>query len=145
MPPESKPTTPEVSQATIDMAKASFERCCAQPDFLAHFYRNFFTNCPDAEPMFAKTEFERQHKLLRHAIGLLLIFPNHMDEEPTVLKRVADRHGRRDLDVDPSYYPAFVESLMQTVREHDAEFSDAIDDAWHRTIAPGVAYMQSRY
>lgn len=40
-------------------AKASFRRCCAPPEFFSTSYRNFFANCPEAEPLFAATDFER--------------------------------------------------------------------------------------
>ncbi len=127
------------------IAKASFERCCAHGDFFICFYRNFFKNCPEVEPMFRRTDFKRQHNLLRHAIGLLLIFPNQPADEPTILTRIAERHGRQDLDVDPSLYTGFVTSLLQTVAEHDPEFDPDIEAAWRHTIAPGIAYMQEHH
>lgn len=95
--------------------------------------------------MFANTDFEGQTRLLRHAIGLLLLFPTHSDEEPSILSRVAERHSRRDLDVDPALYGPFVDSLMETVGEHDPEFSREVEAAWRATVAMGIAYMQSKY
>ena len=97
------------------------------------------------EPLFAKTDFTRQHKLLQHGIGLLINFPNQRPSEPSILTRVAERHSRRDLDIDPSLYPAFVDSLMQTVREHDPEFTPEFERSWRSTIAAGIQYMQSAY
>jgi hemoglobin-like flavoprotein len=141
-PPTSRPNIPP---AVVAAAKASYQRCVAAPDFFTCFYRNFFVACPEAEPLFARTNFTRQHKLLRHAIGLLLSYPGQHPEELNILSRVAERHSRRDLDISPSLYPAFVDSLVKTVREHDAEFDDSIEDAWRQTLAPGVAYMQRHY
>jgi hemoglobin-like flavoprotein len=135
-----------VSQQDIETAKASFQRCCrVEDDFFPSFYRTFFINCPQVEPLFAGTDFQRQHKLLKHAIGLLLIFPNQSTSEPTILTRVAERHSRRDLDIDPSLYPAFVDSLMQTVQQHDQEFTPDVERAWRVTMASGIEYMQSLY
>lgn len=91
--------------------------------------------------MFAQTDFERQGRLLRHAIGLLLNFPNQPNGEPTILSRVAKRHGPAELNVPADMYPGFVESLIQTVAEHDPEFDRSIESAWRATIAPGIAYM----
>ncbi len=129
----------------IAVARESFNRCCGAGDFSPGFYRNFFRVCPEAAPLFAKTNFERQHKLLQHAIGLLLAFPNQPRTEPTILTRVADRHSRRELAINPAFHGPFVESLIETVREHDPQFSAVTEDAWRRAIAPGIAYMQSRY
>ena len=89
----------KVSQMTIDVALASFERCCELPDFFDSFYRHLFDSRPQVESMFRNTDFERQHSLLRHAIGLLLDFPSvPPDEEPNILTRLADVHGRRQID-----------------------------------------------
>lgn len=139
------PPPPKVTPEAARAAKASFERCCAVPDFFLCFYRNFFKQCPAAEPMFAKTDFKKQHRLIRHAIGLLLIFPNRPISEPPLLHRVAERHSRRDLGILPSMYPDFVEALIQTVREHDEACDDAVERSWRETIAPGIAYMQAAY
>lgn len=127
------------------MASASYQRCCENPGFFEAFYRNFFTVCPEAAPRFANTDFARQNKLLRHAFGLLLIFPKQPDAEPTVLTRVAERHGRRDLNVPPSFYPPFVDSLIATVKQYDPACTPEVEGAWRRTVEKGVTYMVSKY
>ena len=95
--------------------------------------------------MFAKTDFDRQRRLLRHAFGLLLSFPAQPDGEPTILSRVAERHSRRDLDVDPALYPLFIDSLIDTVKQYDREFTPAVERAWRTAVARGVEYMQSKH
>ena len=131
--------------AARDLASASYQRCSETPGFFESFYRNFFQACPEAAPRFAHTDFARQNKLLRHALGLLLIFPKQPDVEPTLLTRVAERHSRRDLDVPPSLYPPFVDSLIATIKQYDPAFTPAVEDAWRRTVAKGVGYMISKY
>ncbi|OLC49816.1 MAG: hypothetical protein AUH80_00570 [Chloroflexi bacterium 13_1_40CM_4_65_16] len=132
-------------QAALTMAKASYERCCADSGFFRAFYDDFFARCPEAKPRFAGTDFQRQNKLLRHAFSLLLIFPNQLRAEPSVLARVAERHSRRDLDIPLALYGPFLESLIATVGRSDPEFSPAVERAWRDTLAPGVAYMQAKY
>ncbi len=134
-----------VDGETIAAAKASYERCCAAPHFFEDFYSTFFTRCPQARSMFGHTDFERQHKLLRHAFGLLLNFPKQPVGEPTILSRVAERHSRRDLGVDPSLYEPFIDALIDTVRHCDPGFTHAVEDAWRKTVEKGVAYMQAKY
>lgn len=139
------PAVNDVAPESIETARASYKRCCQAPDFFVSFYRNLFARAPHMEPRFAKTNFTRQHKLLQHAIGLLLSFPTQPSAEPTILTRVADRHGSRDLDILPEWYPDFVEALVLTASEHDPEFSQDIEAAWRAAVAPGIAYMQARY
>jgi hemoglobin-like flavoprotein len=140
-----EPAPRGVTRETTALARASFERCSAAEDFLQAFYRTFFALCPPAKPLFAKTDFDKQIRLLKHAIGLLLSFPGQPRTEPGVLSRVAERHSRRDLNIAPKFYPFFVDALVQTARHFDAQWTPAVEDAWRATLAEGVAYMQSRY
>src|SRR5437016_14516523 len=94
-------------QEAAARAKASYARCSVATEFFEAFYRRFFTLCPAARPMFAKTDFDRQHRLLRHAFGLLLNFPAHPDGAPTHLAPVPARHSRQALAIDPALYPLF--------------------------------------
>lgn len=133
------------TQSAMGVASASYERCSAVPGFFRAFYDDFFVRSPEAKQRFANTDFDRQNRLLRHAIGLLLIFPGLPPAEPSLLSRIAERHSRRDLDVQPALYAPFIDSLIATVRRHDSEFRPAVEQAWRETLAPGVAYMQARY
>lgn len=135
----------EVAPDQIRRAKDSYRRCCERDRFLHEFYRNFFDDCPEAAPMFADSDLDRQTRLLRHAIGLLLLFPAQPDGEPNLLARVAERHSRRDLDISPDLYEPFVDSLIRTVGEHDPEFDSGVEAAWRATLSRGVAYMKSKY
>lgn len=132
-------------QEASAVSRASYQRAALAPDFFTAFYDRLFEVRPDTRQLFARTEFERQHKLLRHAIGLLLSFPEQPDGEPTILTRIAERHGRRDLAIDPSLYPPFLESLLDTIKRCDPAFTPAVEHAWRTTLAKGFAYMQSRY
>lgn len=133
--------TPEQMAA----ARASFERIASLQNFFPEFYQRFFVRCPEAQPMFAKTNFEHQHRLLKHAISLLLIFPGHQTErEPNLLTRVAERHGRADLRIPAEMYAPFVEALVDNVRQFDPEVTPEIEVAWRATLAPGVDYMRSK-
>lgn len=134
-----------IDAATLDAAHASYERAAAKPEFYASFYANFFKVCPDARPKFAQTNFERQHKLLHHAIGLLLIYPKHQGDEPNLLSRLARRHSRKDLDIPAAMYGPFVDSLVLTLRQCDSAFTDELEAGWRRILALGIEYMQAKY
>lgn len=133
-----------MSGNAVAVAKASYMRCLNAPDFFPTFYQTFFEACPVVKPMFARTDFDRQHKLLQHAIGLLLSFNTQKDAEPNLLTRVAERHGQHDLKVDPAHYAAFLDSLVLTVRRFDPEFTPEIEAAWREATAPGISYMKGK-
>jgi hemoglobin-like flavoprotein len=125
----------------VSLTKASYARCLGSPEFLTAFYQQFFADCPDARPLFAHTEFSRQTRLLQHAIGLLIAFAHQPAEDPPVLARLAEKHGSAGLDINRSWYPVFLESLIRTVSRHDPQFTPLIGSAWRETLSPGIAYM----
>ncbi len=67
------------------------------------------------------------------------------EEAKHLLRRVAERHSRADLDIDPSLYPAFVDSLIETSKEFDPQFTADVERAWREALAPGIAYMINKY
>lgn len=131
-------------QSAAAIAKASYQRCQEAPRFFEAFYQRFFEACPAARPMFANTDFSRQHRLLQHAIGLLLAYDQQRAGGPNLLSRVAERHGRTDLKVDPAHYDDFVESLIRTARALDPQFTADTEIAWREATAAGIAYMKSK-
>jgi hemoglobin-like flavoprotein len=136
---------PAGTQSALALATASSERCSAAPSFFRSFYNDFFARCPEAERHFANTDFEHQIQLLRHAIRLLLRFPQLPRAELSLVSRLAEHRSRRDLDIPPRLYPLFVDSLMATARHYDTEFIPAVEEAWRATLGPGIVYMQGRY
>jgi hemoglobin-like flavoprotein len=125
----------------IDVTKASYARCLASPRFLSDFYQRFFANCPAAEPLFAQTDFERQIRLLQHAIGLLIAFAHQPADDPSLLTRLARKHGPDELAIEPLWYPIFLRSLIETAAKHDPEFTPAVAGAWHEALTPGIEFM----
>ena len=131
--------------AARELANASYQRCRERPGFFAACYRTFVEACPAAVPRFAGTNFELQHKQLRHAVGVLLIFPTEPEAEPTVLTRIAERHSRRDLAVPAGLYAPFVDSLIATGEQHDPAFTSEVEHASRSSAETVVASMTSRY
>ncbi|HEV2671870.1 MAG TPA: globin [Gemmatimonadales bacterium] len=58
---------------------------------------------------------------------------------------MAERHSRRDLNIDPSLYRPFIDTLIKTVKRFDADCTPAVEAAWRATVAPGVEYMKSKH
>ncbi len=127
----------------LKLVEESYARCCESAGFLDTFYQHLLESSPAIPPMFSQTDFERQHKVLQHGLGILLIYAKRRN--PALLQRIADRHGRKDVNVDPSLYEFFVESLVTAVREHDSKASPDIEAAWQAAVAPGIEFMKDQY
>lgn len=132
-----------VEPEMVEMAEASYRRVNTDDGFFTSFYGRLLASDPVIKQMFAKTDFERQNKLLQHALGLLIAYGKPGNGR--ILDRIAQRHQRHDINVLPSLYPHFVESLVATLRDQDPEFSPAVEQAWRAAIAPGIAFLTSVY
>ena len=129
--------------AYAKVAQQSYERCLLAPDFFAYLYDRLLASDPRIPPMFAKTEFPRQYRLLQHGVGLLLIYARRADDE--LLERIAARHSPRGLNVEPAMYENFVASLLSAVRRADPQCSAEVEDAWRQALGPGLAFMSSKH
>ncbi|HKI96272.1 MAG TPA: hypothetical protein VJ992_13370 [Gemmatimonadales bacterium] len=127
----------------MELAQASLARCRAVPEFFPTFYELLLASTPEIPPLFAHTKFARQHKLLEHGLGLLLIYAKRPN--PSLLERIAVRHARADLNVPAHLYPHFVVSLLAAVRRHDPQCGADVEEAWRTALKPGIEYMKSRY
>ncbi len=127
----------------VEIAEASYHRCADNPAFYAALYERLLASDARIPPMFANTRFERQHKLLKHSLGMLIIYAKRPN--PALLERIAVRHSRADVGVPPDLYPCFVESLVHAVAEHDPEYGPLVDTAWRQVVIPGIEYLQSKY
>lgn len=125
------------------VAQQSYARCQRTPDFLQRFYDVLLESHPAIPPMFEHTHFPKQTKLLQHGLGLLLSYGNSRDD--ALLERIAARHSVNGLDVDPSLYVHFVESLVAVVRERDPKFDEEVERAWREAVKPGIDFIRRRY
>ena len=130
-------------QSAHAIAQNSYSRCLRAQGFFPSFYDRLLASDPAVPPMFAHTEFPKQHKLLQHGLGLLLSYAKRPDD--TLLERIAARHSAGGVNVPPEMYGIFVDELLETVREHDPRCDDEVEAAWREAVAPGISFMQSRY
>ena len=132
-----------MTQTAHDLALESYQRCLRSPRFFPSLYERLLASDPAVPPMFAKTEFPKQYKLLQHGLGLLLSYGNRRDD--ALLDRIAARHSSSALNVAPAMYAIFVECLQAAVRECDPRCSAETEVAWREAVAPGIEYMKARY
>jgi hemoglobin-like flavoprotein len=132
-----------VQQPAHTIAQHSYTRCLRAPEFFDVLYDRLLASDPAIPPMFARTEFPKQHKLLQHGLGLLLSYAKKPD--PVLLERIAARHSAGGADVKPEMYGFFMEALLHAVRESDPKCDGEIEEAWREAMRPGVEFMQARY
>ena len=83
----------------------------------------------------------RQVAMLEKSLHYIAYLFTH-DEVYDHVRRVARIHDRAHHDIPPELYDLWLESLIDTVREFDPQFTADIELAWRLVLARGIAYMK---
>ena len=131
-----------MEQSTI---RASFDRCEAAGDFAERFYEVFLNRSPEIAPLFAKTDFKQQRKLLRATVYIMVTRDVDDPEAHDTLERIGHSHARAKLNIRPDLYALWLDSLCETVKGMDSEWTPALEQSWRDHMAPGIALITSLY
>lgn len=121
----------------------SYGRCCASPSFFDDFYKTFLNSSPAIREKFVKTDMAAQKHLLRAGILNLVLFARGMPE--TKLRALGESHSRTGFNIRPELYDIWLDSLLQTIRQHDPELEPADLLAWQETLGKGIDVIKSHY
>ena len=130
-----------------EMFRASLKRCLASTDFLHDFYERFMASSDEVKEKFRSTEFPRQARVLADSLYIMAVASESKDDAIAwkELDRLADRHSHGELDIRPEFYLSWLRCLVEAARDYDPEFSPDIEEAWHKSLAPGLDHLRSRY
>jgi hemoglobin-like flavoprotein len=130
---------------TYRAVKASFDRCGESDGFYDTFYDTFLAKSPDIPALFAHTDFTKQKLLLKATIAIMV--RHRIDDERArqVLAQVAQTHNRSRQNINPELYRLWLDSLCETVRQHDPEFSPALEAQWRERMQEGIDVIVAHY
>ncbi len=125
--------------------KESFKRCGESEGFYDTFYDVFLGKSPEIPALFAKTDFKKQKRLLRATISIMA--QQQMDDAATqrALKKIGEMHNRNALNIRPELYKLWLESLCETVKIHDPQWTKEIEFRWHQKMQEGIEFIISMY
>jgi len=131
----------------VDTFIASLKRCLARPEFMLDFYGRFMASSDEIREKFARTDFDRQTRVLADSLWVMTVAAQAPKESPAWgdLPRLARLHSRGKLDIRPELYDSWLDCLVEAARQHDPLFSTELEEAWRKTLAVGIAYMRSKY
>ncbi len=130
---------------TQDLVRASFDRCEAAEDFAEQFYGLFLESSPELAPLFAKTDFAKQRKLLRATVYIMVTRSVEDPQAKEALERIGHSHARLELDIRPELYELWLDSLCETVKRMDPEWTPEIEREWRERMRPGIELITSLY
>ena len=116
----------------------------AREKFFHAFYDNFLDSSEDVLNLFRVTDIERQRETLYNSFKHMLQFAMAQTSNDE-FEEIAKRHSKMRLNVPPDMYDLWLECLIETVKQEDAEFSDDVELAWRTMMAPSVAFMKHFY
>ncbi len=121
----------------------SYGRCCNNPQFFIDFYDRFMNSSPAIKARFADVDMKQQRHLLRNGIMQLVLHARGMPD--TKLRDLAKSHSRSGYNIDPAWYDPWLNALLATLRQHDPEFNDDVEQAWRSAIMPGIEIIRGGY
>ena len=122
--PQSTPTLP------IELIETSFEKIKPHgAEFAASFYENLFAAYPEAKPLFAHTDIQKQQKKLLNSLVLVV----ESLRQPEVLANVLRALGARHINYGtlPQHYPLVGEALLKTLEQYlQQDWNSEVKNAW---------------
>jgi len=129
----------------IHNVHASLNRCLAHENFFGIFYDIFMAADDNIRQMFARTDFERQKKLLRKALLSAVTFAAGGEVARDRLAEIRVSHNKAHMNVKPEYYPIWLTSLVQAVRMADQSCDDRLEQEWRAVLQPSINFITSGY
>lgn len=130
----------------VQVARDSLSRCTKDEKFLDRFYELFMASSEEIRTKFEQTDFERQKKVLSDSLFLILSAAGTTQGFARAqLEKLAKRHSRQQLDIKPEWYIPWLDSLLQTVSEFDAEYSKEVDTAWRESVKDSIEVLVAGY
>lgn len=118
-----------------DDLQVSYGRCLRTRGFIARFYEILLSRDPGLAPLFATTDFQKQHMVLRRGISLAISWAagDGMAKRPVdEMIHVHARTGRAP--IPPAYYAYWLDSLLQAVRERDEQLTPELEARWREAM-----------
>lgn len=134
-----------MSVLTQSPVKESFSRCCVNSKFLDRFYEIFLASHPAIAPLFRNTDFAKQKMALRSGLAMMVMHTEGNKVGTQGLDRIGQSHSRKHLNIDPSLYQFWIESLIKTVKECDPQCDAKLEGEWRQALKAGAAHISGRY
>lgn len=129
----------------FELVKESFKRCGSSDGFYDTFYNLFLSKSEEIAPFFSGTEFKKQKKLLKATITTMIRFPLDHKGTQTTLAMVAKTHKTDSCNIKPELYSLWLDSLCETVKEHDPDITPEIEVQWRNYMQEAINIILSKY
>jgi hemoglobin-like flavoprotein len=127
-----------------DQLRASFARLEPQKEaFAALFYTTLLENYPALRPFFVGVDLKRQQSSLLATLLAMLNEADRGEELRAIFQKLGQRHSARQ--IRPEHYPAFGQTLLDTMARYDPQWSAELRTAWATALEQCVRVMMESY
>ncbi len=124
---------------------SSLDRCKESASFIPAFYDHFLNSSDEVRQKFKNTDFEQQEHMLLRSLELTAMA---VSGDPAGLRELRDRsetHDRHHLNIEPWFYELWLQSIIQTARDFDPQWTEDIENAWRTILGHVITHMVAHY
>ena len=125
--------------------RSSFDRCEANGNFAETFYNNFLNSSPEIAPYFAATNFEKQRKVLRQSVYMMVTNDVADPGMRDMLGNLARIHSRAWRDIHPKLYELWLDNICKAASTLDPEWSKDLERKWRVRLRDGMQIIMAAY
>ena len=125
--------------------RSSFDRCEANGNFAETFYNNFLNSSPEIVPYFAATDFEKQRKVLRQSVYMMVTNDVADPGMRDMLGNLARIHSRAWRDIHPKLYELWLDGICKAASTLDPEWSEDLERKWRVRLRDGMQIIMAAY
>lgn len=126
------------------MLHASFARIEPQKAaFAESFYATLLEKYPEVRAFFVGVDLKRQQTSLIATLLAMLNEASRGEELRALFQRLGQRHQARQIGAQ--YYPAFGQTLLETLAHYDPAWTPELHDAWAAALDHCVRFMMESY
>ncbi len=119
----------------------SYGRCLLDGQFFDKFYDRFTAASPEVAQRFRNTDMKRQKTMMRLSLSMLVMFVEGKPIARPSLEAIQKTHGAGRYEIPARLYDVWLECLIQTLRECDPRFDDALEQQWQQAMQKGIDFI----
>jgi len=129
----------------IRLVKRSFARCFLKEDLILRFLNIIVESHEEIAPHFKDTDFSQIKLLLRQGINCTIMYAEGVFAGEFCMEELRISHNRKNMAINPKYYPFWIASLRQAISELDPQYSEELGDLWEQVVTPAIQFMTDGY
>lgn len=123
----------------------SYDRCLKDDTFFDTFYDLFLVKSPEIPPLFKDTDFRKQKQVVRVSVLMMIRLGLGEPQTREAIEKLGEIHSSRDRNIRPELYDLWLNSLCESVKQHDPEYTPELEQQWRDTMQPGTDLMISMF